>query len=324
MMKKLFSLLLATVFICLTCLSAHAVEGDVIYSEDFDNIQNFADTGWTIPENALTVSTAKYSIEDGRLIIDNLDASVGKSADSFAIIVPDAIMSAYADKTYSYQYEMTYLAAENSERYASVLVNYNGASGYAMQTFKVCGYGTNQVRRADNKAWVTLDKPGSNLSMTVLSDTETDKTLLSKLYNETLDRSAYALINRTFTVRVEVTPTAGCTVYINNVKVSESVQNLDYWTMSGVHNLGFKTSVKVKLALDNLIVWEGAGEAPNLNATPDTTTKPDTTVAPDTTDATETTAPEQSGETGDAAWVYIVIAMISIFGMTLISKRKER
>ncbi|MDD7675447.1 MAG: hypothetical protein PUJ09_02315 [Eubacteriales bacterium] len=308
-MKKAFVLIiaLATLVACLA-IPVGAADGDIIYSEDFNSAKTLEEIGWTV-ENALTTSSAKYTFEGGQLVIDNLDSTVGTSVDSFATIIDGELMKPYTAADYSYQCTVTYLEAENSERYMAFLVNYDGGGNYySVAPIKACGYGANQARFMGKWTgaykWNCMDEPGSGLWMSSLDKADTvDVPMITKLYGEEFDKASYAMLGRTFTVRVQVSTDKGQTVYItplDGVNASKEIKVSEYgpeayalWGCTDAYGIGIMTSLKVKLALDDLIVWTGTGAAPSMPvsnvrpSTPAETTADTTSAVPaDTTTAT--------------------------------------
>ncbi len=234
--------------------------GTVIYSEDFNSAkgsstQETVDSlGWTISEG-LREFTAVLSVKDGKLHADNLDATVGTSNDSYAVIMDSDFLRKICTYDYTYQYDATYLEAENTYRYVSLLCNYDGVDNYNTVDVRIRGDGYNQVRRGESN-WIHYNNTTCPLRAA------DDTSMLHALYGETFDENVPAMQNRTFTVRVEMSMEKGPAVYVNGMLVSEMEENTENWGDIDAYAICYKTSTKLLSEIDNIIIWAGTGVEP--------------------------------------------------------------
>ncbi len=269
---SLTALILLSSLICLSPLAAHDCE--MIYYEDFSSYGNKSGStetlgalGWTLSED-YKKNTALYSIEDGRLICNNLEKTVGTSSDSYVTVLDNDYLSEVARGDYSYSYELTYLDAEKYDRYVCLISNYNGYTSYNSAHIRVGGYGNNQVRTAsDSSKW--YDHDGGMCKATSGDDTLSMQLFGLPAVTATKTSAAdYPFTGRTLHVRVAVKSEEGPTVYINGVcvsapdgKKSEVFESSTEYAQA----IALKTSPKVKAAIDNITVWTGTGERPVSN-----------------------------------------------------------
>ena len=236
--------------------------GTLIYFEDFENAKGddtdstLRSLGWT-KEEGLRDFTAIFTIEDGHLHIDNLDETVGESQDSYAGIMSSDWLANFTQGDYTYQYEATYRAAENTYRYVSLLCNYDGVNNYNTVDIRFRGDGYNQVRRGDSWIHYSDDE-------VPMGDTG-DEGMAAKVFGIEYDENEYALKDRTFTVRVEMIKDKGPRVYVDGVFVSEMIKNEENWGDIPASAICFKTSTKLRSDIDNIMVWAGVGCEPDLS-----------------------------------------------------------
>ena len=267
---------------------ASLAPGDLIYSEDF-NSANGSSTretvdslGWSVSEG-LREFTAQLSVKDGKLHIDNLDATTGASNDSYAIIMDSDFLMNICTHDYTYQYDVTYLDAENTYRYVSLLCNYDRVDNYNTVDVRIRGDGYNQVRRGES-SWIHYNN--TTCPLRAIDDTS----MLYALYGETFDENKMAMQNRTFTVRVEMSMEKGPTVYVNGVLVSEMEENTENWGDIDAYAICFKTSTKLLAEVDNIMIWAGTGIEPHFP-------EPEPTPAPETVLEAEAEAEAEAAET---------------------------
>jgi hypothetical protein len=245
--------------------------GAIIYQQNFDGIvandneSAMAALGWQINTNLNKMSTANYSVHDGRIFVDNLSVT---SVDCYAVMQTSEAMRPFCTNDYSYQYDVTYRQANtNNFRYFSLLCNYTGSNVYNTVDVRIRGEGYNQLRHKNNTwdhynvqgSW-PIDGTGTNSMMYLLygvpfytpSGTTTDY---------------YNLTNRTITVRVEMSMSNGPSVYVNGMLVSKMDKNQSAWSEKDqavwdAYALCFKSSTRVKYEVDNIMVWQGCGVEP--------------------------------------------------------------
>ena len=268
--------------------TASLAPGTLIYYEDFD-LDDEDDTDCTL--DALTWEksegfkefTAKLSLAGGMLHIDNLEATVGTSNDSYATVLEEDYAKKFTGAPYTYQYDVTYRDAGNPYRYLSVLLNYNGMDQYNTVDMRIRGDGYNQYRQGGD--WVHYSADDTPMGA------HDDSAILTTLFGVPFDENELGLQNRTITVRCEVDPTAGCTVYVNGVQVSTMTDHADMWKelASDAHAVAFKTSTFLLADFDNFMIWSGTGCEPDLSV-----------FAPAPA-ATEDAAPEITADLADTA-----------------------
>ncbi len=267
-------------------------EGTLIYEETFDGLKSsdtaeILDTlGWTLAEG-LTKSTMKMSAADGKLTVDNLDAS---SVDSYALMMDSDYLAKVCNQDYTYEYDITYLDAGNTTRYFSILCNYDGKDNYNTVDMRINGNGYNQTRRASS--WIHYND-------TTCPIRATDKTaIITQLFGETYDANAMHLKGKTITVRVETSIKNGPTVYVNDIMVSDMKANTDKWQTIDSFAMCFKASKLVKFDIDNIRVWTGLADEP---------------IAP---------AVVSAPATADAASAALFVAVASAAAVVVLKKRK--
>ena len=245
--------------------------GTIIYQQDFDGIEaadnasTMAALGWQINTNLNKMGTAKYSVHDGRIFVDNLSVT---SVDCYAVMQTSEAMRPFCTNDYSYQYDVTYRqATSNNFRYFSLLCNYTGSNVYNTVDVRIRGEGYNQFRHKNNTwehynlqgSW-PIDGIGTNSMMYLLYGVP-----YNTPSNNTNDY--YNLTNRTITVRVEMSMSNGPSVYVNGMLVSKMDKNQSVWSEKDqavwdAYALCFKSSTRVKYEVDNIMVWQGCGVDP--------------------------------------------------------------
>lgn len=230
--------------------------GTLIYSEDFNSFKaDDTDTvleklGWTKAEG-LRKFTMELSVSDGKLLVDNLDAS---SEDSYALIMDSNYLSKVCNNDYTYEYEVTYLDAGNTSRYVSLLCNYDGKDNYNTVDMRIRGDGYNQVRLGDS--WIHYNDTSCPLRAT------DDSAIINQLFGSKFESEGMLLKNKTVTVRVETSIKNGPTVYVNGIKASEMKANTDKWNTIDSYAVCFKASKLIKAEIDNIRIWTGCSEKP--------------------------------------------------------------
>ena len=230
--------------------------GTLIYSENFDGMKA-DDTdkalsllNWTKAEG-LRKFTMKLSLSDGKLHVDNLDAS---SEDSYALMMDSEYLSKVCNSDYTYEYDVTYLDAGNTSRYVSLLCNYDGKDKYNTVDMRIRGDGYNQVRIGDS--WIHYNDTTCPLRAT------DDTAIINQLFGTKFDSNGMLLKNKTVTVRVETSIKNGPTVYVNGIKASDMQANKDKWNTIDSYAICFKASKLIKADIDNIRIWTGCSEKP--------------------------------------------------------------
>lgn len=276
-MKRTASIILA-ILTLLPCLvfpaaitaSGKPAAGTMVYYEGFDysdttgNATVLSKLGWTLSEE-LNKNTAKYSIEGGKLLCDNLSATVGKPKDSYVTVLDDAAMSEVAEGDYTISYDLTYVSAENPERYVAMIYNYNGYKTYNTTHIRIGGTGNNQAR-IYGSTYKTYDNPGVSDAEGFLGSS--GKNSVSKrVFGISPSTSApYPLEGRTMTVTLKVDKDRGTSVYINGILLSSPNSTYsEFFEASQEYSsaIALKTSLKVKAYVDNIAVYTGLGNMPS-------------------------------------------------------------
>ncbi len=297
-------------------------------STDSDAI--LAALGWTKSVYLNNGGTVRFSIKDGKLICDNLDVAGSiESKDGILTMVPSDVMKMIALDDYTIEYQLTYLDANKSDRYAVIGFNFNEKCSYDTQMIRINGTANNQ-RRIGGGTYTTYDNSSKNNLYAANNDTNASYTSLlnkitfgaEKVFTTTAtdlvtdaDKAQYApLLGRTLNVKVEVTQSSGPSLYVNDIQVSKAGSNA-YWGAQsnyGEFALGLLVTQKVKCAIDNIIVKGYT----------------DPYVADDANDKLE--GPAKAGlvepATGDAT-IYVAVAMavsfISLATLVVVKRRKN-
>ncbi|MCI8388091.1 MAG: hypothetical protein HFE63_06440 [Clostridiales bacterium] len=231
-------------------------EGTLIYSEDFDGFTSdktdivLAKLGWEKVET-LTAFTMNLQVNDGKLIVDNIDAA---SNDSYALIMDSDYLKNVCNQDYTYEYEIKYTATGNNSRYISLLCNYDGKDNYNTADIRVGGGGYNQLRKGSS--WIHYQGDDSALRASG-SDS-----LYEKLFGSTHPVDGMDFMNKSLTIRVETSIANGPTVYVNGIKAGDMVQNKDQWNSIDSYAICFKASKLISAEIDNIRIWTGLSDAP--------------------------------------------------------------
>ena len=280
--------------------SSKLPEGSLIYVEDFDGFtadgtdKVLAKLDWTLSEG-LTTSTMKLSVADGKLLVDNLDAS---SVDSYALIMDSDYLKNVCNADYTYEYEVTYLDAGNTSRYVSLLCNYDGKDNYNTVDMRIRGDGYNQVRKGSSWIWY---------NDTVCPIRATDSTAaITQLFGDKFDESGMLLKGKTITIRVETSIEKGPSVYVNNILVSDMQDHKDQWNTIDSYAICFKASKLIKAEIDNIRIWTGLSDQPLEVKT-----------------ETPADAPASSAQTSDLA---VIPALVSVLasGAAVLKLKKSK
>ncbi len=284
-------------------------EGTLIYEETFDGLDLF-DTdavllalGWTKVEN-LTKFTAKMSISDGVLHVDNLAEDTN---DSYALMMDDDWLKDVCGSDYTYEYDVTYRDAGNLTRYVSILCNYDGNNNYNTVDMRIRGDGYNQVRKGSDWLWY------NNTTCPIRAKDET--AAITQLFGIPYDEDAYGLKDLTITIRVETSIEKGPTVYVNGLMVSDMQDSKGKWGTIDHTAMCFKASKLISADIDNIRVWTGMSDEPL-----------------ETVETPVTEAPEPQAETpvviapatADASVVLALCALTAAGASRLVLRRKKK
>lgn len=273
-------------------------EINIIYKEDFSSAEGLSGSdlmtalGWEIlskdAKTAVRNNTAKYSVTDGRLYVNNNEGVNG--GDSYVRILGDEIMRPYAAGDYTVQYDLTLISCADNARYIAVLHEYRESTkgDYLSFHLRANGSGNNQARVAGN--WTNFDVEGSNYYAPDQDDSDGTSTIVQKICGKKYNGGGL-LLGVDLTIRLKCAASApGPEVWIRNnsaggdfIKVSEPAAEAgaaQYWRSDSLpqYNIVLKPGGAVDGFVDNILVFAGVGE-------------PVFTDAPET----EEQNPEQSG-----------------------------
>ncbi len=245
-------------------VSSSGIENTVIYAENFDQVESFDALGWEMGES-LKTNTAIWTIEDGKLLVDNYTTS--PSNDSYCVAVPASIMDPVVKGDYTVQWDMTYLEASNAARYITFLLNYDRSVGntYLSFHFRPKGYADFQSRIKGS--WSNLDATGSiENGVARPSAKNTDPTvgepicqlLWDKAY---IDADTLLIMNEPITVRLEYHAGEALKVFMNDVFITAT--DAEGWknvlALSDYSEIAVKVSTGCKATIDNFVVASGIG-----------------------------------------------------------------
>ena len=289
-MKRFLGSLCAVLLAGGMMLPAVAAEGKIVYEERFETVTDVNQLGWEF----MSGSTMVCTIEDGRLLVDNMAG--GK--DSYAVMVPDVLMREVIAGDYTVQYDLTYLDAGDSARYLAVLLNYDRVkrNSYNSLHIRIKGSGDWQTRR--DGSWFTLDTGGVDGRQPIATKTAS-QTLAELAVGVPFDGSSYALKDQTFTVRQEVHAGVGVKIYVNDVFITGTTEAgwKDFMSIAdpttGGSEIALKAGATILAWFDNFVVATGIGIP-----VPETTGAPETAAVPTET-APQTEAPTESAPQAD-------------------------
>lgn len=352
-MKKLFkafTFILVSTFFVTSVYAAPRDEAEpgvgynIIYYEEFnyDNIGGndkvLQALGWSAlslsNKTAVTDPTAKLSIIDGKLYVENNKSG---GVDSYFMLMNDTKMFGAWQSDYTVQFDVTLTSAGDAARYIAILTDYKPSTKGDYHSFhlRINGSANNQARIAGK--WTTFDAPGQYYAADQ-DDTDSTSSIAKKVLGKDFDGSQ-VLKNKTLTVRIVCEKyDIGPRVYIRNtgeggefVLVSRAGSEGEgytssHWRKTGGKSIVLKAGGTINGYIDNVLVYTGTGEpvfvelkAPETTEVPETTAAPDTTAAPQTEAATDTElAPTEEGCASFAALSIIPLLAVAF----VISKRK--
>ncbi|MBR6796616.1 MAG: hypothetical protein IKM53_04615 [Clostridia bacterium] len=275
--KQVLALLLSVVLVLgifparaieLTVTAAPKLEdGTVIYYEDFNYANNtnkssvLSTLGWTV-SNELRTNKVNYSISDGKLLCDSIAG--GATGDSYVTILDNTAMSEVSKSDYTITYKLKYVEADSYTRYNAVIHNYNGYKSYNSVHLRIGGYGNNQVRCSGNWYDYESSSSGYYLKSTGTSSVSYKLFGVQSASANASSNTGYPMVGKDVTIRIAVDLDGGSTVYINDVKMSTTVQNKELFSSSLAYAqaIALKTSRGTKAYIDDFMVYVGTGKAP--------------------------------------------------------------
>ncbi len=244
--------------------------GKLLYAEDFNTVKSVEALNWE-PISSAFVPTAKLSIDQGKLIVDNM-GSGGNT--SYYVFLPSSVTDSMVKKNYTVQFDMAFLDATSRDNWFSILFNYNRKTSnqYSVLYFRMRG-DYNAFQRRDgtgSAAFTNLDQGGTDY-IYPNGESVTRKGIITKdsgyttpeiVFNET--SSGMFLKNKTLTVRAEVDVESEIArIFINDIYVTgtngKMANGWDNFTASVGTELAFRSGAGSKVALDNIFVAEGLG-----------------------------------------------------------------
>jgi hypothetical protein len=313
----------------------------IIYQENFYGIEDSDDSdkilealGWVRSPRLNNGGTARFAIENEKLVAINLDIDQNEdgkftgegeldSTDSLFVICPSLKMDKIAKSTYTIEYDLMYVEAQEGNRYVCAIYNYNGLLAYDIFILRVRGTGNNQRRLRSNK-YITYDTSGTDLYAPNDDKIEGQTSIVYKITggevkageDKSTDPKDFKLLNRELHVKYEVDLIKGTKYYVNDVLVSqvdEKSYGYAYWgAQANGHPevdfaVGFIVTQRVKATIDNIKITGYVNEY----------TEADILRAYDL-------APSKEPTTGDAT-IYVTIAMAVSFislAALVVTKRK--
>ena len=312
-MKRLFTFL-TLVFTAISLITSTAaspreeaepgVGYNIIYYEEF-NYDNNGNTeailkqlGWTAlskaNKTAVTDPTAKLSIIDGRLYVEN-NKSGGK--DSYFMILDDSRMFGAWQGDYTLQFDVSLSSAGDAARYIALLTDYKQDVKGTYHSFhlRINGSANSQARM--NGKWWNFDSAGPYYAADQ-DDTDGTSSIAKKVLGKDFDGSQL-LKNKKLTVRIVCEKyDIGPRVYVRNtgeggdfVLVSRAggdAVTSGTWRSTGGKAIVLKAGGTINGYIDNILVYTGTGEPvfEELKL-PETTAAPETTAVPETEPITE-------------------------------------
>ena len=350
-MKRLFVfltlVLTATVLITSTVAAPRdeaepGVGYNIIYYEEFnyDNNGNTAailkQLGWTAlsktNKTAVTDPTAKLSIIDGRLYVEN-NKSGGK--DSYFMILDDSKMFGAWQGDYTLQFDVSLSSAGDAARYIALLTDYKQDVKGTYHSFhlRINGSANSQARM--NGKWWNFDSAGPYFAADQ-DDTDGTSSIAKKVLGKDFDGSQ-VLKNKKLTVRIVCEKyDIGPRIYVRNtgeggdfVLVSRAggdAVTSGTWRSTGGKAIVLKAGGTINGYIDNILVYTGTGEPvfEELKV-PETTAAPETTAVPETEPVTEpVTLPETTEEIPEAGCTaFASVSLISLIAAAFVLIKKK-
>ena len=255
-------------------------EGIMVFYEDFDSYVNtegndavMALLGWQIlntSDGALNDNTGIFSIEDGALKYLNHNGGAITGKDSYVRILTDEYMAPCAQGDYTLQYDVKYIDAGNKNRYAVIILNFDGTNSYNSAHIRIAGSGNKQVRFFGS--WYTYDVAGDYYAADT-NDSDGTSSIIKKLTGADYDANVYALKDKWITIRYQANYNEGPTIYIRDNSQPGSdfvcVSKPDpagsatfYWNEIDSYAVAFKLGATIDGYLDNVAIWTGLGDMP--------------------------------------------------------------
>ncbi|MGN1346086.1 MAG: hypothetical protein ACI4V1_04825 [Eubacteriales bacterium] len=258
-MKKAFVLLLAAMLAAGTMVLPAAAEGDgeIVYVQTFDDVASFDDLGWEICES-LTTNTSTYTVEDGKLTVDNIGGN-----DSYVIVVPASVMDEVNKGDYTVGYDFTLLEAGDTARYLAMLVNYDREIGntYNSLHMRMKGYADFQNRFAGT--WSSnLDLTSGYQDLPVFTSKD-DGAISNRLFGLAYNEAEMVIANLPIRYEMRICNSGQYVeVYMNGVLISgtdEAGWDQFTWASEDYSEICLKSGASILGTVDNIVVAKGLG-----------------------------------------------------------------
>lgn len=259
-------------------VDAPIAEGTMVYYEDFNTVTTVDDLGWSKLTSSSglvsgTTNTATYTLEEGRLKV------VGGRYESYTMIKDSAYMKAACLGDYTIQYDIEYTTAGSARGYFNLLNNFLNGDKYNSVLFRVDGSADNEVHFGPtNNDWCDYDVPGE-WDADGADDEATGPSVISKLTNK---ETTYVLgdkpmLNKNLTIKIQVSHDNGMTVlarenkdgadWITVSKTDATSDGWKYWNTINAYAICLKTRTGTTAYLDNIAIWTGLGDMPEVHTT---------------------------------------------------------
>ena len=250
----------------------------LVYVETFENT-TFKEVGWR-QSTLLGASTATWTVEDGKLVINNLKSETNPGPyDSYYVVLGEDVMSEVANcaEGFTVQYDVEYYGGGSGQRYIALPLFYDMDSGnhYFSFHYRICGYADFQLR--SGSTWTTLDKDGSVYEgkeyLKSNARTYTDEDGVEHPYEDVIckrvfgleyeDKNAMVSLNRKATVRIEYFPGEYLRVFMNDIYITATsgdyLREIEERIADGQVSIAIKAGSTIYGAVDNIAVAKGIG-----------------------------------------------------------------
>ncbi len=334
-MKKILTLALVALMAITMIVPTAAVENKVVYSQDFNTVKSFDELGWEKIES-LTVCTGSWTVQDGKLYVDNRKSDANPtSKDSYYVVVPASIMKDVVKDDFTVQWDFQYIDSGDAARYLNLLLFYDREMGNSYFSFhyRPKGYADFQTRLFGS--WTHLDTSGSSdgdvtRPKAANTDPAVGEPICKYIYGLDYVDADTKLTNGQpeTTVRIEYHAGKTLKVFMND-KFVTATDDAGWENLAliadpndGYCEIAIKAGTTIYATMDNIIVATGIGIPADAKPAETTTAAPVTTAAPTTTAAPATTAaPVVTPATADMTAVYAMAAMALTAVVAVLTKK---
>lgn len=261
-------------------------KGLMVYYEDFDSYnedvsdKNAVATklGWTILNkgdySVANDNDASYAIENNRLKITTNYSAEKEDVlyDSYVLIANSEYMASAGRGDYTIQYDVEYTSDTKSSQYINLLSNFKDINNFNSVLFRVSGIADNEV--CCNEVWYDNDVKGSDYD----ADGTGARSAVYKITDGEVRNNSTAMLNRSFTVRIQVSKDEGIRVYAkdNNregadfvciSKADKSANGWPYWNSIDAYAICLRARIGIEGYIDNIAIWTGLDDMPTDHST---------------------------------------------------------